>query len=91
MKYQIVNRVLHIIYDKKEKTSKDFTNICKISEIYEGVNTLSFVGFNFPMAIVPKYSIIHNYKKNADYIIIYRNGDKNTKIHELCHAEFYMN
>ena len=91
MKFQIVDRVLHIIYIQKDKTSNDFKNICQISEIYEGVKTSSFIGFNFPMKIVPSNNSLYKYKKDADYVIVYKNGDKHTKMHELCHAKFYIN
>ena len=90
MKYHIDNRILHIIYEQKERDSKDFKNICEISKIYEGTDTNSFIGFNFPMKIVPINNSLYKYINLVDYIIVYKKGDKQTKMHELCHAKFYI-
>ena len=90
MKYQIVNRILHIIYKQKERDTLDFQNICEISKIYEGTDTNLFIGFNFPMKIVPKNNKLEKYRSLSDYVIVYKNGDKQTKMHELCHAKFFI-
>ena len=90
MKFTIINRVLHIIYNQKDIKSPDFQNICEISKIYENTNIAGLIGYNFPMKIVPAASFLNVYKKLADYIIVYKDGDVKTKQHELCHARFYM-
>ena len=51
MKYHIENRILHIIYCKKDRNSKEFIKISQVSKIYEGTETHLFVGFI--MDIVP--------------------------------------
>ena len=90
MKYHIENRILHIIYCKKDRNSKEFINICEVSKIYEGTDTHLFVGFNFPMDIVPLKNQLYRYKNDVDYIIVYKKGDRQTKMHELYHAKFYI-
>lgn len=93
MKYHIEERILHITYNQKERSydNKEFQNICEISKLYEGADIPSVVGFNFPMKTVPKKNILYTtYGKDADYVIVYKNGDRQTKLHELCHAKYYI-
>jgi hypothetical protein len=91
MKYHIKDRVLHIIYKQKEKTNKEFQNICEVSKLYEGTNVNTFIGFNFPISIVPKDNLLYKYINDVDYIIVYKSGDIQTRAHELRHAKYYCN
>ena len=87
MLYQTLQRVLHIVYTDKDKTSTDFQNLINIANRYEG-NISSRVGFNFPMNIVEKSNSLRKYE--ADYIIVYKKGDVLTKKHELRHAMYFL-
>ena len=87
MLYQTLQRVLHIVYTDKDKTSADFQNLINIANRYEG-NISSRVGFNFPMNIVEKSNSLRKYE--ADYIIVYKKGDVLTKKHELRHAMYFL-
>jgi hypothetical protein len=90
MKYHIDQRILHIIYKQKEIKCKEFQNICEISKLYEGIDDVSFfIGFNFPMKIVPKENDLYKYIEEVDYVIVYKHGDIKTKNHELCHAKYF--
>ena len=90
MKFNIIDKVLHIIYNQKDLKSVELENIRIVSRIYENTDISGLIGYNFPMKIVPVTSFLYKYKKLADYIIVYRDGDVKTKQHELCHARFYM-
>jgi hypothetical protein len=87
MLYQTIQRVLHIIYTDKDKTSSDFQNLLHIADRYEG-NISSRIGFNFPMNIIEKSNSLR--KHDADYIIVYKKGDVLTKKHELRHAMYFL-
>ena len=87
MLYQILQKVLHIVYTDKDKTSSDFQNINKIADRYEGTIS-NRTGFNFPMNIVEKSNLLRKYE--ADYIIVYKKGDVLTKKHELRHAMYFL-
>lgn len=95
MKYIIdeKEKVLHIIYEEKERNGKEFENIYNISKIHEGVEIpiSTIAGLNFPMKTVPKKNLLRKYEKDCDYVIVYKKGDKITKLHELCHAKYDMN
>ena len=90
MKFNIIDRVLHIIYNQKDIKSYELQNIREIATIYENTNVSSFIGYNFPINFVPSTSFLYKYNKYVDYIIVYKDGDVKTKEHELCHARFYM-
>jgi hypothetical protein len=90
MKFNIIDRVLHIIYNQKDIKSQELENIREIASIYENTNVSSFIGYNFPIKFVPSTSFLYKYNKHVDYIIVYKDGDVKTKEHELCHARFYM-
>lgn len=92
MKYQVEERVLHIIYEEKDKKEKEFMNLYHLSKAYEGVeiSVSSIVGYNFPMKSVPKGNVLDRYRPQCDYIIVYKKGDKHTKMHELQHAKYAM-
>jgi hypothetical protein len=87
MLYQTIQKVLHIVYTDKDKTSSDFQNLTHIANRYEG-NISSRIGFNFPMNIVEKSNSLR--KHEADYIIVYKKGDVLTKKHELRHAMYFL-
>jgi hypothetical protein len=87
MLYQILDRILHVVYTDKDKTSSDFQNINKIADRYEGTIS-NRIGFNFPMNIVEKSNSLRKYE--ADYIIVYKKGDVLTKKHELRHAMYFL-
>ena len=91
MKYKIDNKILHIIYNKKEKNDVILKEIFEISKRYEETDNSNFIGFNFPMKNVNKNDYLYKYSKIATYVIVYKNGDKQTKQHELLHAKFYTN
>ena len=90
MKYKVDNKILHIIYNKKGKDDVIFKQICEISKRYEGIDNSNFIGFNFPMKFVNKNDYLYKYSNTADYVIVYKIGDKQTKQHELLHAKFYI-
>lgn len=90
MKYFIDEKILHIIYTNKDYNTIDFINVCELSKKYEKTDNSSFIGFNFPTSIVDKNNKLYNYINNAKYIIVYKKGDKQTKLHELYHAKFYL-
>ncbi len=87
MLYQILERVLHIIYTDKDKTSSDFLHLIQLADIYEG-KISSRIGFNFPMNVIEKSNSLRKY--DADYIIVYKKGDVLTKKHELRHAMYFL-
>ena len=91
MKYKIDNNILHVIYNNKEKDSIILKEIYKISKRYEETDNSNFIGFNFPMNIIHKNENLYKYNNKASYVIVYKNGDKQTKQHELLHAKFYIN
>jgi hypothetical protein len=89
MKWVVINRVLHGMYEKKETISDD---LLSIADGYEG-RIPNRVGFNFPMSFVKAVHRGHNllhYESKADYVIVYRKGDIQTKRHELQHAKYGM-
>lgn len=92
MKYQIEDRILHIIFEQKERNGKEFQNIYNISKLYEAaeISTVAIAGFNFPMKYVPKGNPLYIYYNQVDYVISYKNGDRHTKLHELQHAKYYL-
>ncbi len=87
MKTYIEKDILHVIYTQINDVPKyiiDFANL------YEG-HIQNRTGFNFPMDFIrrnyPKHDFI---KYPAKYIIVYKQGDIQTKKHELLHAKFYI-
>ena len=82
MKFNIIDRVLHIIYNQKDIKSYELQNIREIATIYENTNVSSFIGYNFPINFVPSTSFLYKYNKYVDYIIVYKDGDVKTKEHE---------
>ena len=90
MKFNIIDRVLHIIYNQKDIKSHELQNIREIARIYENTDISTFIGYNFPIKFVPSTSFLYKYNKHVDYIIVYKDGDVKMKEHELCHARFYM-
>lgn len=88
MKWLIVNRVLHGVYEKKEMIPDE---VLLIADLYEG-KMEERIGWNFPMSLVKKFKKhpLLSYSENADYVILYRKGDIETKRHELQHARYAM-
>ncbi len=89
MKWFIMDRVVHGVYEKKETISDD---LLFIADGYEG-HIPNRIGFNFPMSYIKMHHKKHallQYESKADYIIVYRKGDVNTKRHELQHAKYGM-
>lgn len=91
--YKCIDEVLHIVY--KNKIPKYVNDI---ADKYEG-KIPDRIGINFPMDFVVslckddkdyKYCEIMRYVDDANYIVVYKKGDKMTKDHELLHAKYYM-
>lgn len=84
----VKDKILHIIYDVKQDITRE---IIEIANFYEGEMN-NRIGYNFPTSFVkkikPKSSLL-SYK--ADYIIVYKKGDIQTKRHELQHALYALN
>jgi hypothetical protein len=83
--YKVENSILHIIYnDKKDEI---YHSISKWADEYEGkVNNR--IGVNFPLTSKHK-NLFDKYGK-ASYLVMYKKGDVNTKLHELQHARYYL-
>ena len=81
------HRVLHIIY----RTLHDITDtIHMIANAYEGYIP-GRIGFNFPMRLVKElYPTSDMAQYDADYVIVYKKGDIDTKRHEAQHAKYDM-
>lgn len=80
----VENRIVHCIYDSIEEIS----DLNKVADEYEGKISGRY-GMNFPLSIIKKSEIL-KYKKSADYVIVYKKGDIQTKKHELQHAKYYL-
>jgi hypothetical protein len=84
--------ILHVIYDNIIPKY-----LIDIANIYEG-EMKDRIGLNFPVSFLYKkeYKDLKEIKeaiknaKDTEYVIVYKNGDKNTKMHELMHAKYYM-
>jgi len=87
MLYETRQNILHVAYLDKERDSSDFKNLIDLADIYEG-SIKNRIGFNFPMKIVPPSNLLRKYK--ADYVIVYKQKDIQTKKHELRHAMFFL-
>lgn len=91
MKFFTQNNILHIIYSKKDISTNKFLDIQYIAKLYENIDSVkTFIGFNFPSSFIPNDSFLSSYKHQVDYVIVYKDGDKKTKHHELCHANFFL-
>jgi hypothetical protein len=89
MKWVIEDRILHGMYEKKEGIPDE---VLAIANEYEG-KIPNRIGFNFPMSFVRSINKNHSilrYESDAEYVIVYRNGDLQTKRHELQHAKYGM-
>lgn len=81
--------VLHLTYEKNiHEISED---ILHIADQYEG-HIKGRIGCNFPMTFVRTHFPQHPLQKytTAEYVIIYKKKDRQTKLHELQHAKYYM-
>ena len=97
MTMKVQDNVLHIEYS----LLKDIPEyVFQIADEYEG-KIKNRLGFNFPMSFALKYTkeknkkafeILSGFYKNdkANYVIVYKKGDIQTKKHELCHAKFAL-
>jgi hypothetical protein len=87
LEFLVKDKILHIIYTSKHDITRE---IIDIANSYEGEIENRF-GFNFPASFVkkvkPKSSLLIY---NADYIIVYKKGDIQTKRHELQHALYCL-
>jgi hypothetical protein len=87
LEFNVKDKVLHIIYDFKKDITRE---IIEIANSYEGEMN-NRIGFNFPMSFVKKIkpkSLLLSYK--ADYVIVYKKGDIQTKKHELQHVLYAL-
>ena len=64
MKFNIIDRVLHIIYNQKDIKSQELENIREISSIYENTDVSTFIGYNFPINFVLSTSFLYKYNKS---------------------------
>lgn len=78
--------ILHLMYE----TSISEDILC-LADAYEG-HIKRRIGFNFPMSFVRTHFPRHPLLKHttAEYVIVYKKKDKQTKLHELQHAKYYM-
>ena len=83
MRISIENKVLSLIFDDLIEMR---TKIEPIATKYEGAID-NRIGYNFPKKYL-NFSIVTN--KEFEYVIAYVNGDRNTAIHEMSHAKFYL-
>lgn len=88
VEYKCIDGVVHIVYSTIIPTYVE-----EIADIYEGrINNR--IGINFPINLVTKYKGkgVDNITqfKEGKYVVVYKNGDKLTKEHELMHAKYYM-
>lgn len=86
---EVKDGVLHIVYEKSMKEIPQ--EILDIADQYEGP-IKGRVGCNFPMSFVRTHFPRHFLLKHAtaEYVIIYKKKDKQTKLHELQHAKYSM-
>ena len=94
---KVKENILHIEYS----STKDIPEyIDDIANQYEG-KIKNRLGFNFPMSFALSYTKSKNKKvfnilnqfhinEKANYVIVYKKGDIQTKKHELCHAKFAL-
>ena len=90
IKLIVEDQIVHCIYDSVE----EINDLNKVADEYEGKISGRY-GMNFPLNIIKKSDSniikeILKYKKSAEYIIVYKKGDIQTKKHELQHAKYYL-
>jgi hypothetical protein len=90
MKILVEDRIIHCIYDSIE----EIKDLDKVADDYEGKIPGRY-GMNFPISIIKKSDSpiikeIIKYKNSAEYVIMYKKGDFQTKKHELQHAKYYI-
>ncbi len=90
MKWFIQERVLHGVYEKGELIPSE---VEALATQYEGAISKR-TGWNMPMSVIQQYaakgSSLRSYLGAADYVIVYRKNDIQTKKHELLHARYAM-
>jgi hypothetical protein len=97
MNITVEDRIVHCVY----KSVDQIKDLEKIADDYEGKISGRY-GMNFPISIIhkSKYNCNSNIIKqilkytesveSADYVIVYKKGDYQTKMHELQHAKYYL-
>jgi Fe-S cluster biosynthesis and repair protein YggX len=87
--WNVSHRVLHGIYDVVSDVP---SSINELADEYEGP-IKERIGWNLPMSFIKKErpdSEWVAYSAVAEYIIVYRKGDRQTLRHELQHAKYHM-
>lgn len=84
------DQILHVMYEKSiEQVPSSILEICNR---YEGA-IQGRMGCNFPMSFVrnhlPQHTLLRTYPTTV-YVILYKKGDRLTKLHELQHARYHM-
>lgn len=82
-----MHRIMHVIYTEKDIGSPLYSAILEEADRYEGV-VKRRTGVNLPMT--PDVAVRIGLPENVDYVIMYREGDRQTLAHEQMHVRYYF-